>query len=90
MTDRLWFIRESFVVLWDLLVSDIISVHLAAGHEDRFWLLDHTPAQLTPLVPMTQADTFQVIGSWDRSLCHPWKLTGGWYVPFGCLALETG
>lgn len=36
MTGMLWFIREDFVVFQDLLASDIISVHLAAGHEDPF------------------------------------------------------
>lgn len=71
ITDVLWFIRENFVALQDPLVSDILSVHLAAGHEDHFWLMGQTPSQLTHLVSLAQADTFQVIRSWDRSLCHP-------------------
>lgn len=62
MTDVLWFVREDFVVSWDHPVSDLISLHLAAGHEHHFWLMDQTPVQLTPLVLLTQADISQVIG----------------------------
>lgn len=82
----LWFIRENFVVFQDLPVLDLISVYLAAGHEDHFWFMDQTPVQLIPLVLLTQADISQIIGSWDRSLGHPW-ITHWWVV---CTLLASG